>query len=339
MTEIEKQHKHLITEITNELDDVRLKENEAVILYGSLSRNEGTIITQNTVFNDIDLLFLGKKLPEGTLNDLKLRLKRKFKCQFVDISFLSPHKLKKSKKRIFTYDLFQDGKVIKGNINLSKYRFDSKEISTKDVEILFRTRMWTLIGSFPETGFEELTKNEKITLNYQLSKCILACIDALAVIKKSYTSKYIDKLLWAKRQQEFSSYIDLIDFADKVKLQSKTDLAYNTPEVYYRSAMLFQIIFEMGLQKHFNSTKKITDLVNFHYKNSLKSRIMRLLYYLKGKNGNNLYNMIIIQHLIIRQVAFSENHLQNIINLCTPLGIDEKEIDKIRIRVAQIRLG
>jgi hypothetical protein len=103
--------------------------------------------------------------------------------------------------------------------------------------------------------------------------------------------------------------------------------------------MLFQKIFEMGLQKHFNSTNKINDLVNFHYKNSLKSRIIRLLYFLKGKNGNNLYNMIIIQHLIIRQIAFSENHMQNIINLCTPLGIHEKEINKIRIRVAQIRLG
>ena len=32
------------------------------------------------------------------LDKLKLRLKRKFKCQFVDISFLSPDDLKKSKK-------------------------------------------------------------------------------------------------------------------------------------------------------------------------------------------------------------------------------------------------
>ena len=339
MTEIEKKHKQVIAEITNELDDVILKENEAIILYGSLSRNEGTILNHNTVFNDIDLLFLAKKLPEASLKELKLRLKAKFKCQFVDISFLSPNKLKKSKKRIFTYDLFQGGKIIRGNINLGKYRFNSKEISTKDIEILFRTRMWTLIGSFPETGLEFLTNNQKTTLNYQLSKCIFSCIDALAVIKKSYTSKYRDKISWAKRQEEFSDYIDLIDFAYKVKLQSKTNLNYNSQNVYYRSAMLFQIIFEMGLQKHFNSSKKINDLVNFYYKNSLKSRIMRLLYFLKGKNGNKLYNMIVIQHLIIRQIALSENHIHNVIKLCVALKIDEKEINKIRIRVAQIRLG
>ena len=339
MTQIEKKHKHIIAEITNELNDVILKENEAIILYGSLSRNEGTILSQNTIFNDIDLLILGKKLSEACLDKLKLRLKRKFKCQFVDISFLSPDDLKKSKKRIFTYDLFQEGKVIKGDINLSKYRFNSKEISTKDIEILFRTRMWTLIGSFPESGFEKLTDNQKITLNYQLSKCIFACIDALAVIRKSYTSKYRDKISWAKKQKEFSNYINLINFADKVKLQSDINLTCNSQDIYKRSAMLFQIIFEMGLQEHFNSSKKINDLVNYYYKYSLKSRIMRLLYFLKGKNGNKLYNLIIIQHLIIRQVALSENHIQNIVNLCIPLKIKEKEINRIRIRVAQIRLG
>lgn len=339
MTEIEKKHKKVITDITNELDDIILKDNEAIILYGSLSRNEGTILGQNTIFNDIDLLFLRKKLPEPTIKKIKSRLKKKFKCQFVDISFLKPRDIKKLKKRIFTYDLFQEGKIIRGNLNLSKFRFNSKEISTKDVEILFRTRMWTLIGSFPETGFEELTDDQKINLNYQLSKCIFACIDALAVIKMSYKSMYQDKISWAKRQKEFSNHIDLIDFADKVKLQGKTNILCNSEKIYYRSAMLFQVIFELGLQKHFNSSKKINDLVNYYYKNSLKSRIMRLLYFFKGKNGNKLFDMIIIQHLIIRQVALSENHIQSIFNLCIKLGIDEKQINRIRIRVAQIRLG
>ena len=84
-----------------------------------------------------------------------------------------------------------------------------------------------------------------------MCKAIFACIDCLAVLKKEYNSRHEDKIIWAKNQQEFSTYLDLIHFAENLKINGNLSNSSNPPLLIQRVAKMFEENFSSGLKLFF----------------------------------------------------------------------------------------
>lgn len=332
-------HQNLHKEIIKTLEKIRIPKN--VILYGSFSKNEGTFLKKGNEFvpyNDIDLIFIDNKLNKNDIIKYKEILKRNLKTDFIDIDLMTYSELKSLNKSIFSFDLYCNGLVLHGEYDLKSSMFDKKDISLKDIEILFRTRMWTLIGSINYTG-NRIQAIEKHFFSYQISKCIFAIIDCLLVIKKDYTSKYEDKISKAYKLKELDDYHHLIEYAKDIKLNN-FKFAKNLSNIflYYETAELFLKTFELGLSMFFNVDLTLDQIVIRKYQNSVRSFLFRKLYYLKGVNGDLKFNLILIQFTLIRFFLGKEIDKNQLQILGKKIGVKKYDIEKIRSKTAQLRL-
>ena len=331
-------HKLLISRILQAIEKFRLPE--TIILYGSFSKGEGTWdLDGQTPYNDIDLIFIDKKLNNEDLDKYKDLLFKELNTKFIDISLYKKKKSLNLKSSIFSFDLFENGLVLHGEINLNKYRFDKARITTKDIDILFRTRIWTFIGSYPKNGYTNLTLHEQNFFNYQMSKAIFSIIDCLSILKKEYVSKYEDKIIWAKKQKEFDDFNDFIVFAEQVKVNGIISFNFTQNNTLILAVgIMFHRIFQEGLQNHYNSKLKLPELVNSVFMYSFRARLMKLLYFLKGVNGFELYNLIIAQYYLFEKIIKFEWNEKEFKKIVKKLNLKGNCIDEFRIEIANKRL-
>ena len=337
--ENERKHKILFKEIIKVISERKYKLPETIIIYGSFSRYEGNWDMDDNIINDIDLIFIDKKSYGKFIHHIKIDLKNKLGCKFVDITLFTKKQFKKLKKSIFSYDLYQHGKVLHGDLNLEELQFSKELIPLKDVEILFRTRLWTFIGSYPRKGLVGLSVLDREVFNYQLCKAIFACIDCLSVLKKEYNSSYKDKIIWAKNQQELLTYLDLIHFAEDLKLNGNLSNNSAPISLIQRVAKMFEENVSWGLKLFFNSKKKLIDIVTKQYDSSLRACLMKNLYFLKKRDGYKIFNLIVIQYLIFHYLYLDDEiGLKRIIAYSKKLKIKSNDVQTIRCTVAELRL-
>jgi len=295
---LDSNHRALVTKIKSTLDRVYLPK--VVILYGSFSSGEGSWDRDGiTPYNDVDLIFIDENVKNEDIIEYKNILFKELNTKFIDITLYTVIDILKLKPSIFSFDLFENGLVVNGDFDLRALTFHKSLITTKDIDILFRTRIWTFVGSYPIGGLTNMNTNDQIFFNYQMSKAIFSIIDCLSVLKQEYNSTYNNKMSWALQQNEFKDFLAYINFADEIKLKGVLNYSISgNKELFLNVGSKFSRIFELGLQKHYNNKLSLPDLVNFVYGNSLRTHIMKLLYFLKGINGFNLYNMILAQYFI-----------------------------------------
>ena len=338
MSFLDSNHRALVTKIKNTLDRVYLPK--VVILYGSFSNGEGSWdIDGITPYNDVDLIFIDENIKNENITDYKNILFKELKLKFIDISLFTVNDMLKLKPSIFSFDLFENGLVINGDFDLSALAFPKSLITTKDIDILFRTRIWTFVGSYPIGGFTNMNTNDQIFFNYQMSKAIFSIIDCLSVLKQEYNSTYNNKLSWALEQDEFKGFLAYINFADQIKLKGLLNYKFSeNKELFVNIGNKFSLMFELGLQKHYNNKLSLPDLVKFVYGNSFKTNIMKLLYFLKGINGFNLYNMILAQYFIFESTLGLRNNSKDLKKIMYKFNQHKSNLDSFRIDIATKRI-
>ena len=324
------------------LDIVKVKFiPEIVILYGSFSRNEGTFDIdekgKKIPYNDIDLIFIDKRIKNKDIKEFTNLLKNELGTEFIDISVFKKNELLNLRKSIFSYDLFESGNVLSGNINLRKLRFPKNEIPLKEIEILFRTRIWTLVGSIKYYK-KKINVDDSKFFYYQLCKCIYSIIDCKSVQHGNYESNYKEKAIIGA--DFLKSDLDLIKLAHDVKLKSlNTQYNFNHEDLYNRVAHLFLKSFEEGLQLFFNSNQPICKLIEQNYGYSLKAFAKRKLYYLKKINGDQIFDLILSQfHLVNYFCGKSKINKKNLQIISKKLKVSPFSVESLRDKTAKLRL-
>jgi hypothetical protein len=175
---------------------------ESIILYGSYGRDEGSWYQDNEgnyqPYNDYDiLLILDKKLPDNELESLKKKLLEKIDIRWIDISQMTKIELTKLKPSIFNYDLKYGSKVIYGDDSVLDLipSINSSELPLVEGEVLFITRLWTLLGCLDDKGFNIDRSDEDVRFfRNQMAKAVLAVIDVLLLQKKAYHTSYKQRI-------------------------------------------------------------------------------------------------------------------------------------------------
>jgi len=171
---------------------------EAIILYGSYGREEGSFFSDNKgeihTYNDFDIIIV----PNSFINNSEIVkvsevLSNKLDVRWIDISQKKVNDLKQLKVSIFNFDLKYGSTVIWGNEAVLEYipAFNSSELSLKEAETLYFTRIWTFLGSLSVDAFKTGVSDDNARFfRNQMAKAILAVVDILLLQNKSYNSSY-----------------------------------------------------------------------------------------------------------------------------------------------------
>lgn len=293
---------HKLENDINIITEILLQNNskiEAIILYGSYGRGEGAFYEEDGeshTYNDYDLLIVVNK-HLNNINELKEKLKNNLSIKWIDLSQTTSHGLKSFKPSIYSYDLKYGSKVIWGDKNiLENIPIQSpSQITAKDIEILYFTRLYPFIGSLGQTGFSKKLAGENSRFfRYQMAKAIFAVIDSLLIRSGQYHSSYRERLKRVEKDND--NLKELGNWALSEKLTPQ-DIEMNTEEIrsLYTSVLKLYLekMFE-GLSCYYNkritSTDDIRNAINFSYKTfvlKLKS-IIRKKSYEKYNRGINL---------------------------------------------------
>ena len=263
---------------------------DTIVLYGSYGRNEGGWFSEDGNFfpyNDFDLLLIMGEKYKGNVDLLKFRKKLALKAnvKWVDISFSSIKQLKNISNSVFAYDLKYGSKVIYGNSNILDFipNFCSTNISLKEAEILFFTRLWTFAGSINKVT--NLKGEESRFFRNQMAKAILAIVDVILLMKKKYHFSYRERCRRLKSLNDTNITNELLTISkwaldEKLNPKNITMSKLEVDELYCNVAYLYQkhmlTVFSKIYSKKFNSIQEY----KIFYKWSLRVNIKRILYIL-----------------------------------------------------------
>lgn len=182
----------------------RVPENSihSIILYGSYGRNEGAFYKSNgeiQTYNDYDLLLVTDSyIDKEKLEKLKILIKERINIKYIDLSQISPSKLKRLRPTIFNFDLKYGSSVIWGDEHIFNLipAYRPEEITLEDAEKLYFTRLFTFLGSLDINGFEAGVEGEKARFfRNQMAKAILALVDIELIQHKSYHTSYRERVI------------------------------------------------------------------------------------------------------------------------------------------------
>lgn len=214
---------------------------EAIYLCGGYGRNEGAWIIRNNEiepYNDYDIaVFSEEKLNYNNLQILRKSLAKRIGIHWVDIDFYNSKDLDCFKPIIHNYDLKYASRLIYGKDVVSTLKdIDQSQIGEYDIIKLYKTRMWTFLGSF--TGdFHDLTIAEAVFFKNQMAKAILAACDMILVSNRKYEYSYQQK---AKIASCITTNIKFKTYAEWAYLE-KTQPKLNTLSEQEMVKMYFDV--------------------------------------------------------------------------------------------------
>lgn len=177
---------------------VLYSELTAIVLYGGYGRNEGSWFQgDNGVwrpYNDYDIrVVTTRSIPQHALESLEKNLAERIGIRWIDLGQSHPNELKHLRPSILNYDLKNASRVVYGDSSVLDLipRIDSSTLPMKEVQVLFFTRLYTLIGSLGEAGLARgLSGDESRFFRNQMAKAVLAIVDVLLLTKGAYHPSY-----------------------------------------------------------------------------------------------------------------------------------------------------
>lgn len=268
------------------IDEIKLINPKAIIIYGSYGRNEGAwILDEKNIYpyNDFDIVIIDDSIKNLKYQKkLKESLKKKLNVKWIDLQFMNISYLKSlSNCTIFNYDLKYGSKVIYGDKNILQkipLKANSK-INIKDLEILFNTRLWTFYGSFK--SFNNMKMKDARFFKYQMSKAVLASIDSFLIRNNYYDCSYDVKV--KKYLQLSEENHKLVQWAMREKLNPSNEIMTNedAKKLYNNVRKIFfnEFFLSMGiiLKREIKSPKDILEtrsLIRYKIKNYIKFFIL-----------------------------------------------------------------
>lgn len=353
LLKLEHDYKIIIDGIKYYLEDELI----AIVSYGSYGRLEGAFYRKGKkvcTYNDYDLLIIVKnKVNEPIIVELEKSLHYKLEVKWLDLGQSTVEELKKLGLSIYSYDLKYGSKVIYGDKGVLEKipTLSSKKIPLKEIETLYFTRLWTLLGSLGVNGYTNGVSGEDSRFfRYQMAKAILAVIDILLIQKGVYHFKYSERLKRVKIH--YSHKEELIKMGnwalrEKISPQDNKMNALEIENLYSQVVKLFISEMFLGLSKYYkiqiNSTH---DIELFFYRNIFTK--IRLFI---GEKFTSYYYKFVQTRLIqsyIAEAYISDDKNKDIIirivqnrikKIYPDLGVENKNWNQLRYIISEIRLG
>ena len=326
----------------------------SIYLYGGYGRDEGSWVIEEVdgqrkvrPYNDYDIAIIVKKrFSLSKMRYLEDKLKENLDVQWVDICQYSKLQLKFFKVSIKNYDFKYASKWIYGRKDMLRYipNMDVKSITLKDIETLYITRIWTLVGSFSKKGLVKMKYDEEMFFRNQMAKCILAIVDCVLVTNKEYDSSYKKRV---EKLSNFSSDNELIDLAEWAlaeKLFPRVK-GMNNEEIknLYMSVhrLFFKYIYSSLSIYYKSKVDKPEDIYKYIMYNPvglLKEKVKKYLFNDK-RNELNKHLIILQGHIIYYYFNMSDQRLKMISSIMkSRFSFHSNDLDELRLKVAQLRV-
>lgn len=267
----------------------------AIVLYGGFGRNEGSWYQDDRgtwrPYNDIDTCIIThKKADESRVRDLENRLAREVGIRWVDISQFHPSELTKLRPSIQNYDYRYASRVIDGNPDVLRRmpEMDARHLPIKEVQTLYFTRLYTLLGSLDESGIDQDIEDEPSRFfRNQMAKAVLAVVDVLLLRKNAYHHSYktrVDRV--GELYSQKPTLIELSQWALQEKLFPKA-ISMSSKEVrqlYGSVHSLFLDEMYRGLEYRFARSVTCPQDIEYCMKRHPVSCVKRLCRLIKHRN-------------------------------------------------------
>ena len=214
----------------------------AIYLCGGIGRDEGSWYMDNNgivcPYNDYDVAVISEyDIEYEQLQDLRKELAKQINIHWVDIDFYSPKSLLSLKPTIHNVDLLEASKLIWGEDYICRVpKLDKRSIGEYDLDVLYRTRMWTLLGSW-SGSFHDIQNDEARFFKNQMAKCVLAACDMILLKNHAYTTSYKDKAIIASKFSNDTTFEKLAKWPINEKLfPSNTSLSSEEMVSLYEAA-------------------------------------------------------------------------------------------------------
>ena len=194
-------NERIFGDIRTIVSKLRFLSSHSIILHGGYGRDEGSWVVGNgeyRPYNDYDIfLIIEKKIPESELNDIRKCLAKEIGIKWVDIMQLHPGELSSLRLSIKNYDLKYASKVIYGDVSILELipEMDVTKMPLVEGEILFFTRLWTLLGCLDSKGVNQILRGEASRFfRNQMAKSVLAVVDVMLLLKGGYHPSYRERV-------------------------------------------------------------------------------------------------------------------------------------------------
>lgn len=240
----------------------RVPTASAIVLYGSYGRGEGAWYAEADgkprPYNDYDFCIVGpEKLPPQELAALRREIEKATGLRWIDVTQLSPVELRVLPPLIRNYDLKYAARVVYGDARVLDLipAIDSAALTSKDVEILYFTRLYTLLGSLGAAGVDApLAGDASRFFRNQMAKAILAVVDVLLLARRAYDASYHRRVARvAELYSDKSGVISLSRWALAEKLEPRApDMsASEVRDLYSRVHRIYVDEMYDALSRHF----------------------------------------------------------------------------------------
>lgn len=327
----------------------------SIYLYGGYGRGEGSWRLEKVngqlkarPYNDYDIaLIVKKKFNLKELRQLENELKKHLDVKWIDLSQYKIINLKTFRATIKNYDFKYASKWIYGDKKVLDNipKIDRKSIKLKDVETLYITRLWTLIGSFPLAGLTKMSKEEEMFFRNQMAKCILAIIDNILVLNKEYDASYRIRV---EKIKNFSDDVDLIELSrwaleEKLFPKSEGMTEKEIVELYKKVHGLFFKYFYSTLSLYYRKHIKRPEDMDKHIIYNLEDLVIRKikkLFLNDNRRQLNMYLSILQGYIAYYYFDMDNECLKKISSIMEKkFNFISNDIDELRLKVADLRAG
>jgi hypothetical protein len=214
-------------------------------------------------YNDYDIcLVVQTRYAVSEMQSCERTLQNELSLEWVDLCQLEIDELPKLKLTIRNYDLKQGSLLVAGDKSVYDVfpSYSAASITLKDAQILFYTRLYTLVGSFPEGGLVAVCSPEEVRFfRYQLAKAVLAVVDVKLLELGKYHSSYRRRAsLVQEHFPKNTGLMDLVEWAIAEKLRPRAEMMSTAEieELYENVSSLFMkemlramsLYYEVGIR-------------------------------------------------------------------------------------------
>jgi hypothetical protein len=337
------------------IENVRLHNVISIILYGGYGRNEGSIvINQNNEvkpYNDFDIMLIVKsKIDKDVLKEKSIALAKSTGINWVDLSQMTLSDLKLLKPSIYNYDLKYASKVLYGDKNILNVipEIQSKNLPLKEVETLFLTRIWTLVGCLDNKGLLIDRSGDDVRFfRNQMAKSVLAIVDILLINLGEYNFSYKVRVQLIKKHYSWRpELISLSEWALDEKLFPKS-LFMSKEEISDLYNQVIRLFFKemfsslsLYYKRQINKPEDVEYCLKWYWLNLVK-RCGSYVLYRDSRRERQI-------RIHLAQIYIAYSHISNnpqyldksnlIIRKLEQKSFEPYDWDEARCRIAKIRL-
>lgn len=292
----------------------------AIYLCGGQGRDEGSWIEGDNgeilPYNDYDVAVIADTgIEYQKLQILRKQLAKTIGIRWVDIDFYTINQIKKFTPTIHNIDLMDASTLIFGENVLKEFsRLDYGKIGKTDLDKLYKTRIWTLLGSW-DGEFHNLKGEKSRFFKNQMAKCVLAACDMILIAHHDYTTSYCKRVEKAVSYNEDSNFVKWAKWAISEKLRpSSNELSIKEMKEMYsdiKKIFLSSFADAMGKKSSYylnpSKTKYLYLLNPYHY---------LLKVYLRLKTNSSRYekgiDVFIAQNYVLHaysDIGFNQSYL------------------------------